>query len=233
METKINRGIVLRLARYLRVLHKLKSLGFVKVFSNNLGDAIGVTPAVVRKDFSTINIPGNKRGGYNIDVIVQEIERILGKDDRQEIVVIGCGRIGRALMSYSEFQREGISVVAGFDVDPAVINPSAPVPIFPLEELPIFAQRRRIQVAVLAVPDSSAMQVFERITEAQIPGVLNFTAVDLKCAKCDFDHCDTRCVVQHVNIGLEIENLFYLVKMDAAQLLEVPLEEGALEDHVG
>ena len=233
MEAKINRGIVLRLARYLRVLHKLKSLGFVKVFSNNLGDAIGVTPAGVRKDFSTINIPGNKRGGYNIDVIIQEIERVLGKEERQEVVVIGCGKIGRALMSYTEFQREGISVVAGFDSDPAVINPAATIPIFPLEELTTFARRRRIQVAILAVPDTAATQVFERVLEAQIPGVLNFTSVDLKCAKCEFEHCENRCVVQHVNIGLEIENLFYLVKMDHAEMLDHGSDVDAVADHVG
>ena len=107
METKINRGIVLRLAKYLRVLHKLKRFGFVKVFSNNLGDAIGVTPAVVRKDFATISIPGNKRGGYNIDVIIDEIEHVLGKEDRQQIVVIGCGKIGQALMSYSRVRERG------------------------------------------------------------------------------------------------------------------------------
>lgn len=221
METKINRGIVLRLAKYLRVLHKLKSLGFVKVFSNNLGDAIGVTPAVVRKDFSTINIPGNKRGGYNIDVIIDEIERVLGKEDRQQVVVIGCGKIGQALMTYPEFDREGIEVVAGFDSNPEVVDPSAPTPILPMEEFDTFVSHRDIKVAVLAVPDGAATEVFEQVTHAGIPGVLNFTAVELKCTKCDFDNCPVRCVVQNVNIGLEIENLFYLVRMK---------NNGALED---
>ncbi len=220
METKINRGIVLRLAKYLRVLHKLKSLGFVKVFSNNLGDAIGVTPAVVRKDFSTISIPGNKRGGYNIDVIIEEIERVLGKEERQQVVIIGCGKIGQALMSYSEFDKEGIEVVAGFDVDPEVVDPSNRIPIYPLEEFQAYVSHRDIKVAVLAVPDSAATEVFEMVTQAGIPGVLNFTAVELKCTKCDFDNCPVRCVVQNVNIGLEIENLFYLVRMKNADMLE-------------
>lgn len=220
MENRINRGIVLRLAKYLRVLHKLKGMGFVKVFSNNLGDAIGVTPAVVRKDFSIIGIPGNKRGGYNIDVIVEEIERILGKEERQPIVVIGCGKIGRALMGYSEFEREGIEVVAGFDVNPAVINPQAPIPILPMDQLQEFCGEHNIKVAVLTVPDNAATEVFEQVTMAGIPGVLNFTSVDLKCSKCDFDDCSVRCIVQNVNIGLEIENLFYLVRMKEADILE-------------
>ena len=42
MDTGLHKGIILRLAKYLRVVRQLKSLGFVKVFSHNLGDAIGV-----------------------------------------------------------------------------------------------------------------------------------------------------------------------------------------------
>jgi redox-sensing transcriptional repressor len=192
----------------------------VKVFSNNLGDAIGVTPAVVRKDFSTISIPGNKRGGYNIDVIIEEIERVLGKEERQQVVIIGCGKIGQALMSYSEFEKEGIEVVVGFDLNPDVVDPSNRIPIYPLEEFQAYVSHRDIKVAVLAVPDSAATEVFEMVTQAGIPGVLNFTAVELKCTKCDFDNCPVRCVVQNVNIGLEIENLFYLVRMKNADMLE-------------
>ncbi|WP_181015309.1 redox-sensing transcriptional repressor Rex [Alkalispirochaeta sphaeroplastigenens] len=220
METKINRGIVLRLAKYLRVLHKLKGMGFVKVFSNNLGDAIGVTPAVVRKDFSIIGIPGNKRGGYNIDVIIEEIERMLGKEDRQPIVVLGCGKIGNALIHYTEFERDGIEVVAGFEIDPALINPNAHIPIYPIAKLPEVAARESVKVAVIAVPDVAATEVFELVTASGIPGVLNFTSVDLKCGRCDFDECAIRCIVQNVNIGLEIENLFYLVRMKEADILD-------------
>ena len=222
----------MRLAKYLRVLHKLKSLGFVKVFSNNLGDAIGVTPAVVRKDFSTINIPGNKRGGYNIDVIVEEIERVLGKEDRQQVVVIGCGKIGQALMDYSEFEREGIEVVAGFDINSAIIDPSRTIPIYPLEEFESFVTPREVKVAILAVPDNAATDVFEMVTKAGIPGVLNFTAVDLKCTKCDFENCPVRCVVQNVNIGLEIENLFYLVRMKNADILDEGRTDANVKSHV-
>ena len=80
MDERIHRPMVLRLARYLRVLQKLKGLGFVKVFSNNLGDAIGATPAVVRKDFSVIDIAGNKRGGYVIDSLIVRLIDVLGKN---------------------------------------------------------------------------------------------------------------------------------------------------------
>ena len=140
MDSVLNQGIVLRLARYLRVLEQLKTLGFVKIFSNNLGDAIGVTPAVVRKDFSTLNIPGNKRGGYNVDVLISEISSVLGKKEVQQIIVVGCGRIGGALTAYREFPKEGIQIAAGFDTDPEKLDSNADIPVLPLSDLKEFVQ---------------------------------------------------------------------------------------------
>jgi redox-sensing transcriptional repressor len=81
--------------------------GFVKVFSNNLGDAIGVTPAVVRKDFSVINIPGNKRGGYNIDTLIELLGNVLGKNQPHEVIIVGCGRIGSPSWNTRNSRRRG------------------------------------------------------------------------------------------------------------------------------
>ena len=215
MDDRIHRPMVLRLARYLRVLQKLKGLGFVKVFSNNLGDAIGATPAVVRKDFSVIGISGNKRGGYTVDNLVERLVDILGKRDSEDVVVVGCGRIGTALISFREFAREGIRVVAGFDANEDRQRPNDPIPVLPIEQLPAFVAEREIEVAVLAVPDAVATSVFEMMVDAGIRGILNFTSVELKCGTaCAENHgCAMECTVNNVNIGLEIENLFYLIRL--------------------
>ncbi|MCK4515259.1 MAG: redox-sensing transcriptional repressor Rex, partial [Spirochaetaceae bacterium] len=85
MDDKIHGPMVLRLARYLRVLQELKGLGLVKVFSNNLGDAIGATPAVVRKDFSVVGVTGNKRGGYTIDTLIGTLTEVLGKKESEDV----------------------------------------------------------------------------------------------------------------------------------------------------
>lgn len=206
--------MVLRLARYLRVLQKLKGLGFVKVFSNNLGDAIGATPAVVRKDFSVIGIAGNKRGGYVIDSLIDRLIEVLGKNEVERVVVVGCGRIGTALLTFREFGREGIRVVAGFDSNEDRLNPDGEIPILPVGEFPSFVREHDIQVGVLAVPDPVATAVFEVMVDSGIRGVLNFTSVELKCgAACEENGCAEECTVHNVNIGLEIENLFYLIRL--------------------
>lgn len=227
----INRSLILRLARYLRVLQQLKDLGFVKVFSNNLGDAIGVTPAVVRKDLSSIHVSGNKRGGYNIDTLISELGSILGKQARQSVIVVGCGRIGSALLNYDGFEREGIEVVAGFDAVPERIDRTQKPPVLPTDELDDFVRDNGIEVGIIAVPSDRATAAFEQMMEAGIRGFLNFTNVELKCGgKCDPATCARRCVVQHVNIGLELENVFYLVRHADSDASDFPFSDRAVID---
>jgi redox-sensing transcriptional repressor len=211
----LNKNLVTRLVKYKRVLRKLKGLGFVKVFSNNLADAIGVTAAVVRKDFSMIGVPGNKRGGYTIDTLTADLSLVLGSRERKSVILVGCGRIGRALMNYGEFAKEDMHIIAGFDLvsDPNGVNG---IPIFSLDQLSDFVKSQNIEVGILAVPENAATTTFEAMINAGIRGILNFTTVELKCSmKCDRATCPRHCTVSNVNIGLELENLFYLITMNS------------------
>ncbi len=217
----MNKELVLRLAKYRRLLYKLKNLGLERVFSNNLGDAIGVTPALVRKDFSMINLTGNKRGGYNIDSVIQSLDEILGQSTAKEVVLVGCGRIGSALLEYKEFSRDGIHIVAGFDIDPSRVKTTAETPIYHIDQLEEIARKHKITVGIIAVPDTAATQVLDKMIDAGISGILNFAPVELKCSKkCERDTCPVRCNIQNVNIALEIENLFFLENLRATDGLQ-------------
>ena len=127
----MNSDMLIRITRYYRALNRLRAIGLEKVFAHNLADAAGVSAAVVRKDFSLLEIHGQKRGGYEITELIERLSVILGKGEAQDTVIIGCGRIGKALMHYSGFEPDGIRVVAGFDTDPVVYaDASNPVPVY-------------------------------------------------------------------------------------------------------
>jgi redox-sensing transcriptional repressor len=210
----MNKDFILRLTKYKRLLYKLKALGFERVFSNNLGDAIGVTPALVRKDFSTLNLPGNKRGGYHIDTLIERLDKILGRDKPQHVVIVGCGRIGTALMEYSGFHSDGIEIVAGFDAHPEAVQNTSEVPIYGMDSLDSFVQEHDIKVGIIAVPDTEASKVLDRMINAGIRGILNFAPVELKCTRSD---CPRSVTVHNVNIALELEHLFYQVNSKEAE----------------
>ena len=200
----VTREAVNRLCRYKNLLEKLQSLGFVKVFSDNLADAVGVSSALVRKDFSVFGLAGNKRGGYRVEELVGQMNRILGKDEAQKVIIVGCGKIGTALMNYRGLARERIRIVAGVDVNPAKVAPAAPVPVRDLLEMPELIRREKIRVAILAVPETVAAHVAGTLIAAGIKGILNFAPILLKSTD--------ECIVQNINIALELENLFYHVR---------------------
>lgn len=213
----MNRDIILRLSKYKRILQKLKALGMERVFSNNLGEALGITSALVRKDFSLLNIAGNKKGGYSIDELITEIDSFLGKEQLLEIIVVGCGKIGSAIMRYNGLAKDGISIVAGFDIHPAkaIAAYSGETPIFPISDLEKIVKERGIKVGIISVPEAAAAEVFEKMLATGISGFLNFSPVELKCNRCknNAESCKKQncCTINNINIAAEIENIFYYV----------------------
>jgi redox-sensing transcriptional repressor len=203
MNGTLNKELVIRLLKYRRILTQLKSLGFEKVFSNNLGDAIGVAPALVRKDFSLLVLGGNKRGGYNIDYLSEQLGLILGKTSEQRIIILGMGKIGTAIAQYKGFLQGDFEVAAGFDIRSVVLPDSLGLKVYPVEDLVPFTLKNNIQVAILAVPEDVATESLKLLRDAGIRGILNFTPVELKTT--------SNCIIHNINIGVEIENLFFQV----------------------
>lgn len=158
---KLPKQCVTRLYKYRDALQRLKTLGFLKVFSDDLADAISVTSVQVRKDFSLFGISGNKRGGYVIDSLLTQLNYLLGKDKINEVVLVGAGHIGRALMHYDGFEKEQIVIKAAFDIDPLKYGQETKIPIYPLEELASFIKKNSIRIAVIAVPYFAAQQIVD------------------------------------------------------------------------
>lgn len=196
-------------------MRKMKALGLVKVFSDNLADAIGVSPSLVRKDFSMFNLTGNKRGGYRIDELVAKLNVLLGKDKKQKIVIIGCGKLGQALMNHNGFPRVGIRVVAGFDSDPQMLDSEAPIPIIHVKKIREFINENQIRVAALTVPEPAAQGMIDTLKKTCCKGVINFAPIPLKSSE-DF-------LVHNMNIEQEIENLFYNIHFAETNIAKTPM----------
>lgn len=198
-----NKKSILRLSKYKKALTRLHSMGFKKVFSDNLADAIGVTSSQVRKDFSIFDLSGHKKGGYLIEDLIHKINKILGKEEVEKVIIVGCGNIGTALMRYNGFEKEFIKVVAAFDNNLAKTNCDSQVPILPIEEMHDFIVKEKIRTAILAVPDQAAQHVVDILVNAGIKGVLNFSPLYLRVPE-DF-------IISNVNLEVELEGVIYFV----------------------
>jgi len=209
-----HKDIMLRLLKYKRMLLQFKSMGLSRIFSNNLGDALGISASLVRKDFAGFNIQGNRRGGYSVNSVLERLNALLGDQGLHEAVIVGCGNLGKALINH-DFTREGFRITACFDIAP----PEAEIkhiPIYPMEVLKNYVMEHHIMVGIIAVPFGAATQTRDIMEQAGLRGILNFAPLDLKSTP--------HCMVHNVNIGLEIENLFFLIHQQEKQRQQVEKE---------
>lgn len=199
-----NKHSIIRLLKYKSSLLRFRILGFKRVFSDNLADAADVTAAQVRKDFSLFGIPGNRRGGYQIDELLSRLNSLLGKDVVQKVIIVGAGHIGSALMRYKGFDKEGIQITAGFDIDPEKIQKEGVIPIYPFEELKEYVKNNNIKIGIISVTEMFAQHVLDNMVEAGIKGVLNFAPIKLKAPDDVF--------ISNVDLLGELEKVIYFVK---------------------
>jgi redox-sensing transcriptional repressor len=205
---KTNKKVIKRLSMYRSALARLVDLGFSRVSSGTLAEEVGVSSAVVRKDFSYFKIKGNKKAGYRIEEVIESLDVLLAKNEIQKAIIAGVGKVGEALMMYKGFKTENIEILAGFDIDPSKVNRRAAVPVLPFDELPTFIRKNNIVIGIITVPESQAQKAMEVMVRSGIKGILNFAPITLRLPD---GHKD--CIISYVNIALELENLSYFVKL--------------------
>lgn len=193
-----------RLLNYKNLLYQLQNLGFVKVFSDNIADALGISASLVRKDFAIYGIAGSQKGGYEIESIITRLNDILGKNKVQKIILVGVGRLGEAFLKYGKgFTDEGIKIVAGFDIDPHKIDEKADIPIYPISKLGQYIEENTIKFAIVSVPESASRQTIDLLRAENIKGILNFTSLKVKSTE--------ETIISNVNIEHELARLIYFV----------------------
>lgn len=199
---KIKKNIK-RLLLYRLCLVKFKDMGFTKVYSYNLGHEAGVSPEQIRKDFSQFGITGNKKGGYDLMYLLEELNKIFKNNESQKAIIVGMGNMGKALSHYEcGFTEKKKYVSAGFDVDPMKIRMTYNIPVYPLQELPDYVKMHEIRIAILTVPAISAQEVCTKLVEAGIKGIMNFSPVILQVPD--------DIVVNNINLCDELECVMHM-----------------------
>lgn len=193
-----------RLLLYRLCLVKFKEMGFKKVYSYNLGHEAGVSAEQIRKDFSQFGIKGNKKGGYELDHLLEKLNIIFQKNEEQKVIIVGMGNMGRALSHYEcGFTERKQYIVAGFEVDPVKIKKTYNIPVFQMSYMADFIKENSIKIAILAVPSISAQEVCSKLVNAGIKGVMNFAPVILQVPD--------DVTVNNINLCDELECIMYMV----------------------
>ncbi|WP_285501601.1 redox-sensing transcriptional repressor Rex [Actinokineospora sp. NBRC 105648] len=209
----IPEAAVARLAVYLRVLSGIQEQGVGTVSSEELAVAAGVNSAKLRKDLSYIGSYGTRGVGYEVVVLIEEIERILGLTRKHSVAVVGIGNLGHALANYGGFPGRGFPVTCLFDVDPDLLGvPVGGLPVEHIDDIPRICAEREVSIGVIATPPPAAQIVCDRLVEAGVACILNFAPVVLQVP----DHVEVR----KVDLAVELQVLSFHVARRADSALE-------------
>jgi redox-sensing transcriptional repressor len=172
--------IVSRLPVYLRALRHLKARGKLTTSSQELGVAVGLSAAQIRKDLSQFGGFGKQGTGYNIEFLIEKLRDILQVKKVWDVAVIGMGDMGHALSRYQGFTDRGFRVAMLFDNDPTKIG--TPVGDFIIrdagEMIPAI-KTAGIRLAMLCVPAMQAQEVMDHLVEAGVKAILNYAPINL------------------------------------------------------
>ena len=122
MSEKISPAVIRRLPRYYRYLEELESKGIDKISSSQMSMEMSLNASQIRRDLNCFGGFGQQGYGYSVGKLKKEIARILGLDKRYNVIIVGAGRIGQALLGYKNFMLEGFNIVDIFDNDPAKVG---------------------------------------------------------------------------------------------------------------
>ena len=173
--TDVPEVVVARLPQYVRVLNMLLSDGVQVANSQMLGEKLQVTPAQIRKDLSYFGRFGKQGRGYSVRHLLDELKQILGLNSHWNVVVIGVGRLGRAILSYPGFTPDGFHLVAALDNDPGLVGQNVDgLVVRPVEELHQVVKEYDISIAVVAVPGADTQGVIDRLVECGVRAILNY-----------------------------------------------------------
>jgi redox-sensing transcriptional repressor len=169
-------GVAARLSRYLQVLTQAKKMGKDSISSQELSDYTHVNPTQIRRDLSSFGRFGKRGVGYSIDGLVNAIREILETSGQHNIALFGAGNLGKAIASSDIFADHGFRVVAIFDADSDKVGETVgPHTVRRSDDLEDAVASEEIVVAILAVPAAAAQPLADRLVEAGVKIIFNYS----------------------------------------------------------
>ncbi len=173
---RLSLGVAARLSRYLQVLIQARKMGKETISSQELAEYTHINSTQIRRDLSGFGKFGKRGVGYRVDSLVEQIRKILRSSGQHNIVLFGAGNLGQAIASSDIFADHGFQIVAIFDVEPKLVGKRyGDVDVHDVADLERLVEEQDVVVGVLAVPSSSAQEVADRLVDAGVKIIFNYS----------------------------------------------------------
>ena len=197
-QRQVSKAAMQRLPLYLTFLRTIPYREYIS--SAVIASELGLGEIQVRKDLASVSGAGRPKIGYCTEELVADLEEFLGYRNIDDAVVVGCGRLGMAILDYKGFSDYGMNVAVGFDADSEKTGFS-PLgkEILPMKSIAEYCSMNNIQIGILCVPPEYAQEACCSMVEAGIKAILNFAPV---CPS-----APEGIVVKNVNIAAQLAQL--------------------------
>lgn len=195
---QVSKATLQRLPSYLTYLRTVPYRE--NISSAAIAGELGLGEIQVRKDLASVSSCGRPKTGYRTDKLIADLEEFLGYKNIDNAVVVGCGRLGMAILDYNGFSEYGMNIEAGFDADEDKVGVSQTgKEILPTEKLEEYCTKYDIKIGILCVPPECAFQACRMMVDAGIKAILNFAPV---CPS-----APEGIIVKNVNIAAQLAQL--------------------------
>lgn len=184
MEKVLTSGMLERFPLYLSYLKSLPENSPKNISATTISKALNMGEVNVRKDLAAVSGSGKPKIGYVVSELIDDIEINLGYRENRGTVIVGAGRLGRALLDYEGFKEYGINILAAFDINEGLCGETnSGKKIYSLKELEEFCEEFKVQIGIITVPAANAQSVCDYMIECGISAIWNFAPTHLNARR--------------------------------------------------
>ena len=195
----ISKATLGRLPSYLEYLRNLPPDKVPYISATAIAKHLGLGEVQVRKDLAAVSGAGKPKLGYVTAELVEKLEDFLGCNQLTSAVLVGAGRLGRALLQYDEFEKYGVKISAAFDSNERVISLGSKTEILPMNQFEYFCKTKNIKLGIITVGEGSAQAVCDQMVKSGITAIWNFAPCKL--------NVPAGILLQNENLALSLAHL--------------------------
>ncbi len=195
----VSKATLGRLPGYLDFLRALPLSEHPYISATAIAKKLFLGEVQVRKDLASVSGAGKPKLGYETQGLIKRLEDCLGFNKLTPAVLVGAGKLGKALLQYDEFEKYGVKISAAFDSNEQTLNLFSKVEILPMKQFSDFCKTNNVQIGIITVGEGSAQTVCDQMIMCGITAIWNF-------APCKLNAPET-VLIKNENLALSLAHL--------------------------
>ena len=176
----ITKATLGRLPHYLQFLRELSVDDVPYISATVIAKKLSLGEVQVRKDLSAVSGAGKPKVGYKTADLIKSIEAHLGQGDMTNAVLVGAGKLGKALLEFDDFEDYGVKIIAAFDCNETAIRYNRSIEILPMNDFDEYCKQNNVRIGIITVGAGSAQNVCDQMIKSGITAIWNFAPCNLE-----------------------------------------------------